>query len=267
VSGRERARASPASRPAGVHRPAANNALVSDRAADNLREPAPKRRRPSPHHGFGIVLMLVLVSVSFQVAVPNTNWSRLVMVVLGAGTLLASVWAAQARHVIVRAGVLAAVGLAAASVVTELVFGGVPESVAALVNGLLILLAPGVIALALVSELRAELQVTLRTLSGVLAIYLLLGMFFSFVDGAVAQLTTEPYFRSEPVPERSDFLYFSYITLSTVGYGDLVPATDLGRMLAVAEALVGQIYLVTVVALIVANFRPRRAESTQGSGA
>jgi voltage-gated potassium channel Kch len=85
-------------------------------------------------------------------------------------------------------------------------------------------------------------------------------MFFSFVDSAVAQLSTEAYFRSEPVPERSDFLYFSYITLSTVGYGDLVPATDLGRMLAVSEALVGQIYLVTVVALIVANFRPRRAE-------
>jgi voltage-gated potassium channel len=63
-----------------------------------------------------------------------------------------------------------------------------------------------------------------------------------------------------PAPERSDFLYFSYITLSTVGYGDLVPATDLGRMLAVSEALVGQIYLVTVVALIVAHSRSRRAE-------
>jgi hypothetical protein len=104
--------------------------------------------------------------------------------VLGAGTLLASVWAARARHLIVRAGVFAAIGLAAVSVATEVAFGGVPESAAALVNGLLILLAPAVIGLALVSELRAELQVTIRTLSGVLAIYLLLGMFFSFVDSA-----------------------------------------------------------------------------------
>jgi Ion channel len=48
------------------------------------------------------------------------------------------------------------------------------------------------------------------------------------------------------------------VTLSTTGYGDLTPEAALGRMLAVAEALLGQIYLVTIVALIVANLRPRR---------
>jgi voltage-gated potassium channel Kch len=58
------------------------------------------------------------------------------------------------------------------------------------------------------------------------------------------------------VREPNDFLYFSFATLTTVGYGDLVAATDLGRSLAVSEALIGQIYLVTVVALIVGNLRP-----------
>jgi hypothetical protein len=47
------------------------------------------------------------------------------------------------------------------------------------------------------------------------------------------------------------------VTLSTTGFGDLSPVTDVGRMLAVVEALIGQIYLVTVVAMIVANLRPR----------
>jgi voltage-gated potassium channel Kch len=54
---------------------------------------------------------------------------------------------------------------------------------------------------------------------------------------------------------RDDFLYFSYSTLTTVGYGDLVAATNLGRSLAITEALLGQIYLVTVVAVIIANLR------------
>jgi hypothetical protein len=43
------------------------------------------------------------------------------------------------------------------------------------------------------------------------------------------------------------FLYFSFVTLTTVGFGDLTPADGSGRMLAVVEALVGQLYLVSVV--------------------
>lgn len=76
-------------------------------------------------------------------------------------------------------------------------------------------------------------EVTLRTLSGVLAIYLLIGMLFSFLQGATAALESQPFFAGDPGPQRSDFLYFSYVTLSTTGSGDLAPATDLGRLLAV----------------------------------
>ena len=54
------------------------------------------------------------------------------------------------------------------------------------------------------------------------------------------------------------------MTLSTVGYGDLSPVSDVGRMLAVTEALIGQIYLVTVVGLIVANLRQRQVDPFQG---
>jgi voltage-gated potassium channel Kch len=53
-------------------------------------------------------------------------------------------------------------------------------------------------------------------------------------------------------------VYFSFATLTTVGYGDLTARTDLGRTLAVMEALLGQLYLVTVVSVGVANLVPRR---------
>jgi hypothetical protein len=49
--------------------------------------------------------------------------------------------------------------------------------------------------------------------------------------------------------------YYSFVTLTTVGYGDMATATDLGHTLSVFEALLGQIYLVTVVSLIVTNIR------------
>jgi hypothetical protein len=71
-----------------------------------------------------------------------------------------------------------------------------------------------------------------------------------------------PFFVTVAAPGAVDYLYFSYVTLTTVGYGDLTARGDAGRMLAVCEALLGQLYLVTVLALLVGNVgrpRPRRA--------
>ena len=213
-------------------------------------------RAQDRYHGFALVLVLVLASVSFQVAAPAGDWSRMMTIALGAVILLASAWAAKAQHAVVRAAVAAAVLLALAALLVLLITGEVPVATAALVNGLLVAFAPAVVAAGVVRDLRGSGGVTLRTLSGVLAIYLLVGMLFSFMQAATGALENESFFVGHPDAGRSEFLYFSYITLSTTGYGDFVPATDVGRMLAVAESLLGQIYLVTVVALIVANLRP-----------
>jgi Ion channel len=215
-------------------------------------------RRPlSRQHGYGLVLGLVLASASFQVAAPDADWSRLVGIALGAATLATAVWAARAQRRYVYVVAAATVLLALAALVVLVVTGDLSRAPAALVNALLILFAPAVIGTGLVRDVRAERAVTVRTLSGVLAIYLLVGMAFAQFGSAVSAIEDGPYFANDPDPTLSDFLYFSYVTLSTTGYGDLSPVTDVGRMLAVSEALIGQIYLVTVVAMIVANLRPR----------
>ena len=54
-----------------------------------------------------------------------------------------------------------------------------------------------------------------------------------------------------------DFLYFSFVTQTTVGYGDFTAAGDLGRALCVVEALVGQLYLVTIIAVLVSRMAGR----------
>jgi hypothetical protein len=215
------------------------------------------RRLRSRRYGYGLVLGLVLASASFQVAAPDEDWARLVGILLGAATLCVAVWAARAQSRYVRAVAIAAVLLALAALLVLAVTGNLSAAPTAIVNALLVLFAPAVIGAGLVRDVRADRAVTVRTLSGVLAIYLLLGMAFSFIGSAVAAIEDGPYFAGELDPTRSDFVYFSYVTLSTTGYGDLSPVTDVGRMLAVSEALIGQIYLVTVVAMIVANLRPR----------
>jgi hypothetical protein len=94
-------------------------------------------------------------------------------------------------------------------------------------------------------------RVTLNTVAAALAAWLLIGLIFTgcyrFVD-----IVANPMF-SQPNTNGFTNEYFSYITLSTVGYGDFTPNNDGGRTLAMLEALFGQAFLVTIVAMVVAN--------------
>ena len=90
---------------------------------------------------------------------------------------------------------------------------------------------------------------------GVLSFYILLGMLFAFTFGAIDNFGGHPFFTGGDSATVSNCLYFSFTTLATVGYGDLTARTDLGHTLSILEALIGQIYLVTVVSLIVSNLR------------
>jgi hypothetical protein len=99
--------------------------------------------------------------------------------------------------------------------------------------------------------------IDVRTIMAALCIYVLLGMLWAFVFGAIGNITSTAFFVQQAHPANADYLYFSFITQLTVGYGDLTAASNLGRACAVLEALIGQIYLVTVVAVLVTRLVPR----------
>ena len=84
-------------------------------------------------------------------------------------------------------------------------------------------------------------------------------MFFSFIYGLIDAVDPAHPVRPDVAqPTARTELYFSFVTLTTVGYGDLSPLGGVPRAFAVAEMLAGQIYLVTVVSLIVTNLGARR---------
>lgn len=99
--------------------------------------------------------------------------------------------------------------------------------------------------------------VTLQTLYGALSAYLLLGITFGFAFQTAGAIQAIPFF-GQPEPTTS-FIYYSLVTITTVGYGDLSAATPLGRLLSVSAAVIGQVYLVTIVAMIVGLLAQRRA--------
>ena len=212
--------------------------------------------------GYGLVLGLVGASITIQLLTTGSSGIRFLTVALQGATLVAVVWTSGGRRPIVRLAAGAGVLAVSVAAVLWLLHGSVPPATAGIVNGLLVGVAPAALASGLIRELRADGSVTLRTVAGVLAIYLLAGMLFSFLYSVIGAFDADAVFAGQSHATAADDLYFSFVTLATVGYGDLVPAADLTRTFAVAEMLFGQIYLVTVVALIVSNLGRRREPVT-----
>lgn len=92
-------------------------------------------------------------------------------------------------------------------------------------------------------------SVTRGTLMGAIAAFLLIAVAFKFAFLAIDEYQDEPFFGAEE--PTTSFMYFSLVTATTLGYGDLSAATELGRLAAVTEAVIGQIFLVTFVAMLV----------------
>ena len=209
-------------------------------------------------HSYGIVFVLVMLSFIVQASAPDGDLARLVIIWLQAVTLVFAVRIARSPHWPIRAASWLAALIAVAAPILWIVNGSIPNGATAIATALLVGVAPLVIAGGLVRDVRAAGAVTVEALTGVLSIYVLLGMFFSFVYGAVDTIGDESFFAEVADPVRGDFLYYSFTTLTTTGFGDFTAASELGRTLSVVEAMTGEIYLVTVVALIVSNLRPRR---------
>jgi hypothetical protein len=103
-------------------------------------------------------------------------------------------------------------------------------------------------------------SVDISTVLGALCIYLLFALFFAGVHQTLAAFSTDYLHGTPDPPEPADLLYFSVITLTTVGFGDVTPVAESARAVTVLEALVGQLYLVSVVAGVVSSARAQRAE-------
>ena len=228
-------------------------------AAGQPGEAADVRRRER----YGLLLGAIVVAFAVQ-GIGSTNQTEQVIVtaLLGA-TLLLSLWCAEAKPIVMRGGALVVVAVFLASLL-ETVLGTPGGGATRLANALLVSLAPPAIIVGVVRSLRARQGVTLEAVFGVLCVYLLIGMLFAFLYGSIDRLGGSPFFAGGQPASVADCLYYSFTTLTTVGYGDLTAHSNLGHTLSVSEALVGQIYLVTIVSLIVANLGRSRPASPQG---
>jgi hypothetical protein len=224
---------------------------------DRLRSPSlAVIEEADERRGHALLLAVVVASMAVQGTVPPGSVQQIVVAVLvGASLVLAFRVARSSRPMMTLALALAATGVAAA---LARAFGApVGDGEARVLNAVLVALAPPAIALGVIRNLRVHQQVRIEAVMGVLSLYMLIGMAFAFVFGAIDRLGGAPFFADGTDPSTATCIYYSFTTLATVGYGDLTARTDLGHTLSIFEALTGQIYLVTVVSLIVGNLGRR----------
>jgi len=200
-----------------------------------------------------LVLLLILITYALSAGL-STSWAASLVIVVQIVTVWVALRASRARR---SARVLAscALALSALAAVANLFFrdqidGG---TVASWVSCLLYLIAP----LSIVWHLILRRVVDGVTLVGAIDAYLMAGMFFAFLYHSVG-LTQQmpPFFGSQGHGSFPQDLSFSFTTLTTTGYGNLVPAANPGQTFAVLEMVIGQLFLVTAVGKVVSTWRP-----------
>jgi hypothetical protein len=202
---------------------------------------------------YGLVLLMIIVTYVLAVTL-SARWIGSIVLFVQIATVRLSLHTSQARRGLLAVSnvilVVAAVG-AVANLFSE--HEGGLRSFVFITSSALYVVAP----ISIVRHIGYRRQVDQETMLGALAAYLLIGMAFAFTYRFLGSVENAPFFGDKGEGTMSQDLFFSFVTLTTTGYGDLVPAGNPGQSFAVMEALVGQLFLVTAVAKVVTAWRPR----------
>ncbi len=212
------------------------------------------RRAERTRDAFGLVLVLVLVTYVLGSVLSNRGWSAVVLCLATSATSVVALTSAHSPARLVRAALWLSALTVLLAMVAAISGADVWLDLASLVQ---VSLLAGAM-LAVLGRVLTTAEVNLRTILGAISFYTVLGIIFSFVYDGVARVQGTPFFESHAT-HHGDFLFFSYTTLTTTGYGNLVPAGQPGKMIAGLEMMFGQIFLVTMVAGLVSLWRPGAA--------
>ncbi len=230
-------------------------------SGDQLQEPGRGRQRRrlieafSSPDSYGLVLLLILVTYVLS-ATLMASWANSLVLGIQIATVWVSLRASQARRVF-RAVANVALAAAALAAIASPFFQAQMQHgrIVSWANCILYLIAP----VSIIRHLVLRRVVDTQTVLGAIAAYLMAGMFFAFLYHALGFSQTQPpFFGSQGRGTLSQDLFFSFTTLTTTGYGNLVPAGNPGQTFAVLEMLIGQLFLVTAVAKVVNAWRPRQ---------
>ena len=197
---------------------------------------------------YASLLVLLLANFFLLELVDDPRWGAIGSTLLSALALIVAISDPASGHTLQRRHWIS---IGACVALAPIVLFVNSESIVALTYLLpVVLLVTATLPITL-RRVLAHRRITHETVLGALCTYVLLGLLFAFVYLAVSDLREASFFVQEGPHAQSEYLYFSFVTLTTLGFGDLSPAVGLPQALTVLEALLGQIFLVTLVARLV----------------
>jgi hypothetical protein len=197
---------------------------------------------------YASLLVLLLANFLLLELVDDPRWGAVGSTVLSAVALVVAISDPDAGARVSRGQALLIVACVGLSLIVLIVDSSQAVGLAYLLPVALLVTATLPITL---SRVVRHKRVTSETVLGALCSYVLLGLLFAFVYLAVNDLGDDPFFAQPGPHAQSEYLYFSFVALTTLGFGDLSPSVGLPQGLTVLEALLGQVFLVTLVARLV----------------
>jgi hypothetical protein len=209
---------------------------------------------------YGLLLALLVALYVLIAAEQHENlWGRFFISLVLGGVLLLAFHTSHVRSRAFRVGIALVVAADIANLV-QAATGRHGGDGTTFIMFVLVLLAP----VAIVHRIIRHETVGIETILGSICVYVLIAIAFAGIYGAINEAEPQGFFAQKIEPNNVDFLYFSFITLTTVGYGDLSPGTSMGRVTVTFEAVAGQIFLVTLVARLVSLYGNKQRPARDG---
>ena len=203
---------------------------------------------------YGLVLLLVVLTYLISVMLDEW-WAPPLVAVMQIVTVWFALRTSQAPRRVRRAAdvvLVVAIVIAVIEVVSHR--AGEPSPLIVAIGAILYLVAPAT----MINHLGSRATVDRETVLGAVGAYLLIGMFFAFTYRFLDLTQPGPFFGSGGEGTTEKVLFFSFTTLTTTGFGNLVPAANPGQTVTVAEMLIGQLFLITAVGKVITVWRPAR---------
>lgn len=214
-----------------------------------------ERETASTNQKFGLLLFVCILELLMSAFAPSTQAGDvLAMLFLVILPPLVVKLAGASRRFVIAGWIILAVGCTVAAI-GQVIHA---PNVVAIAYNVMQLLIQLFIAWVIMRALASHAHMTAQSIFAASSLYVMIGIVFAKLYAVIQSITGTPFLSAARAIVPSDFIYYSFVTLTTIGFGDLVATSEIGRILSVIESITGSLYLVTVVALIVSNVHPHR---------